>query len=412
MAYNIKLSNGDALVTIADGTADVNYTSLALVGKNFAGYGQLMNENLVSLLENFSNSAPPVNPLVGQLWFDAENRQMKVYTSSGSWKTISAATASRAAPPNPAIGDQWFDTFHEQMFIWAGAPSNWKLIGPQFTLQQGITGAVPDTITDTTGISHVVIKFYVNDVVTGIWSKDAAYTPDTQTAVAGFTGDILPGLTLADLNPVAQMVNGTAHDALGLRNINGVYHPESSYVRNDTVALQTIVGPLELGSDLTTLGDSLYNIGSSTHKFNSIYATTFHGTATSALYADVAERFAADEYYSPGTVVALGGVNEITRVADELSDDVFGVISTAPAYLMNAGAGSNETHPPVAVSGRVPVQVIGRVKKGDRLVSAGNGLARTGSKSEITPWNVIGRALTSKSDSGVGTVEAIVKLSS
>lgn len=412
MAYNIKLSNGDALVTIADGTADVNYTSLALVGKNFAGYGQLMNENLVSLLENFSNSAPPVNPLVGQLWFDAENRQMKVYTSTGSWKTISAATASRAAPPNPAIGDQWFDTFHEQMFIWAGAPSNWKLIGPQFTLQQGITGAVPDTITDTTGISHVVIKFYVNDVVTGIWSKDSAFTPDTQTAVAGFTGDMLPGLTLADLNPVAQMVNGTAHDALGLMDINDVYHPESSYVRNDTVALQTIVGPIEFGSDITTLTDNLYNIGSSTHKFGSIYATTFHGTATSALYADVAERFSADEYYAPGTVVALGGVNEITRVADELSDDVFGVISTAPAYLMNAGAGSNETHPPVAVSGRVPVQVIGRVKKGDRLVSAGNGLARTGSKSEITPWNVIGRALTSKSDSGVGTVEAIVKLSS
>ena len=119
MAYNITLSNGDSLVTIADGTADVNYTSLALVGKNFAGYGQLLNENLVTLLENFSNSSPPVNPLVGQLWFDSENRQMKVYTPAGSWKTISAATAARAAPPNPAIGDQWFDTFHEQMFIWA-----------------------------------------------------------------------------------------------------------------------------------------------------------------------------------------------------------------------------------------------------------------------------------------------------
>ena len=412
MAYNITLSNGDSLVTIADGTADVNYTSLALVGKNFAGYGQLLNENLVTLLENFSNSSPPVNPLVGQLWFDSENRQMKVYTPAGSWKTISAATAARAAPPNPAIGDQWFDTFHEQMFIWAGLPSNWKLIGPQFTLQQGITGAVPATITDTTNISHVVIKFYVNDVVTGIWSKDPSYSPNAQTAVAGFPGNILPGLTLADLNPVFQLINGTAHDALGLQDINDMYHPESSYVRKDNVALQTIVGPIELGSSLTALTNNSYNIGSSSKKFASIYATTFHGTATSALYADVAERFAADDYYAPGTVVALGGAKEITRMADELSDDVFGVISTAPAYLMNSGAGSNETHPPVAVSGRVPVQVIGRIKKGDRLVSAGNGLARTGSKLEITPWNVIGRALTGKLDHGVGTVEAIVKLSS
>jgi len=411
MAYNITLSNGDSLVTIADGTADVNYTSLTLVGKNYAGYGQFMNENLVTLLENFSNSAPPVNPLIGQLWFDSENRQMKVYTATGTWKTISAATAARSAPPGPAIGDQWFDTFNKQLFIWSGAPHNWRLIGPQYTLQQGITGAIPDTLTDISGISHVVIKFYVNDVVAGIWSKDSEYQPNEETAVAGF-GNILPGLTLSDLAPVTQLFNGTAQDALGLRDINGDYHPESSYVRNDTTDLQTIMGPIEFGSDLTVTENNLYDIGSSGYKFASVYATTFHGTSTSALYADVAERFAADDYYAPGTVVALGGANEITRVAEELSDDVFGVISTAPAYLMNAGAGSNTTHPPVAVSGRVPVQVIGRIKKGDRLVSAGNGLARAASKAEITPWNVIGRALTSKTNSEIGTIEAIVKLSS
>jgi hypothetical protein len=411
MAYNITLSNGDSLVTIADGTADVNYTSLTLVGKNYAGYGQFMNENLVTLLENFSNSAPPVNPLIGQLWFDSENRQMKVYTASGTWKTISAATAARSAPPGPAIGDQWFDTFNKQLFIWSGAPHNWRLIGPQYTLQQGITGAIPDTLTDISGISHVVIKFYVNDVVTGIWSKDSEYQPNEETAVAGF-GNILPGLTLSNLAPVTQLFNGTAQDALGLRDINDDYHPESSYVRNDTTDLQTIMGPIEFGSDLTVTENNLYDIGSSSYKFAGVYATTFYGTSTSALYADVAERFAADDYYAPGTVVALGGANEITRVAEELSDDVFGVISTAPAYLMNAGAGSNTTHPPVAVSGRVPVQVVGRIKKGDRLVSAGNGLARAASKAEITPWNVIGRALTSKTTSEIGTVEAIVKLSS
>ena len=79
---------------------------------------------------------------------------------------------------------------------------------------------------------------------------------------------------------------------------------------------------------------------------------------------------------------------------------------------MNAGAGTDATHPPIAVSGRVPVAVIGKVKKGDRLVSAGNGMARAAKKQEITPWNVIGRALADKLDSDIGTVEAIVKLSS
>jgi hypothetical protein len=110
--------------------------------------------------------------------------------------------------------------------------------------------------------------------------------------------------------------------------------------------------------------------------------------------------------------VAIGGEKEVTAVVDELCDDVFGVISTQPAHLMNAAAGTNATHPPIAISGRVPVKVSGRVRKGDRLVSAGNGLARAAKKSEITSFNVIGRALTHKNTDDVGTVEAIVKLSS
>ena len=115
---------------------------------------------------------------------------------------------------------------------------------------------------------------------------------------------------------------------------------------------------------------------------------------------------------SPGTVVELGGINEITQVTADLSENVFGVISTNAAYLMNSRAGSNETHPPVAVQGRVPVRVIGRIRKGDRLVSAGNGLARAGARSEITTWNVIGRALENKLDDSEGIIEAVVKLNS
>jgi len=95
-----------------------------------------------------------------------------------------------------------------------------------------------------------------------------------------------------------------------------------------------------------------------------------------------------------------------------LSEDVFGVISTRAAYLMNGAAGSDETHPPVAVNGRVPVRVVGKIRKGDRLVSAGNGLARAGAKNELSPFNVIGRSLQDKLDNGEGTIEAIVKLNS
>jgi hypothetical protein len=122
----------------------------------------------------------------------------------------------------------------------------------------------------------------------------------------------------------------------------------------------------------------------------------------------LAERFAADEEYAPGTVVQLGGDKEITAVQYELSDDIFGVISDTAAYLMNAGAGSDKTHPPVAVSGRVKVKVTGIVKKGERLVSAGNGIARAAKAGEANAFNTIGRSLEEKTTTDTGTVEAIV----
>ena len=147
------------------------------------------------------------------------------------------------------------------------------------------------------------------------------------------------------------------------------------------------------------------NIGSSSSYFNRLFAT-----ATTALYADVAERFAADEELAPGTVVELGGMAEITRSKQDLSENVFGVISTNAAYLMNGGAGEDHTHPPVAMTGRVPVQVIGVVRKGDRLVSAGSGVARAAQPGEATAFNVIGRALVDKPTAGPGTIEAIVTI--
>ena len=151
--------------------------------------------------------------------------------------------------------------------------------------------------------------------------------------------------------------------------------------------------------------NAIGNIGSSSNYFNQVFAT-----ATTALYADVAERFAADEVLEPGTVVELGGVKEITRSVQDLSENVFGVISTRPAYTMNGGAGENDTHPPVAMTGRVPVKCVGTIRKGDRLVSAGDGVARAAQSGEATAFNVIGRSLENKHTAELGTIEAIVTI--
>ena len=138
------------------------------------------------------------------------------------------------------------------------------------------------------------------------------------------------------------------------------------------------------------------------------------GTATAAQYSDVAERFASNEVLAPGTVVALGGAEEICKVNEEGSDEVFGVVSSLDqaAFKMNGGAGNDDTHPYIAMTGRVDVKVIGTVSKGDRLISASvPGYAKAAIKSECTAFNVIGRSLTSKTTAGPGSVLAAVRTS-
>jgi hypothetical protein len=134
------------------------------------------------------------------------------------------------------------------------------------------------------------------------------------------------------------------------------------------------------------------------------------GSRLQSTYADLAERFEADAFYDAGTVVEMGGDKEVTAVQYELSEDVFGVVSTTAGYLMNAMAGDDDTHPAIAVGGRVQVKVIGKVKKGQRLVSAGNGMARAAQKGEATSFNVIGRSLEDKTTDEIGAVEAFVKI--
>jgi len=456
MAYTINLTNGTIFATIADGTINTS-SSMVLVGKNYAGYGEFLDENFIHLLENSADTAPPGAPLTGQLWWDANANVLKVYNGT-LFKVISSAAASSTAPISNVVGDLWYDTTNAQLKVYTG--TTFLLVGPQFTAGTGVTGAIVDTITDNTAVNHVVIKLFVQDSVVGIISKDATFTP--QVAISGFT-TVRPGITLSTLiGSQIPLFQGTATTAQGLLSGNVVFTP-SNFMRSDTntsttgtlsvlnnsglsvgdnsdfrvtvagtavsVNNQTSGGNFSIGVNVggtptpalsilgTTgvvgvlgisnlnAGNGVGNIGSASNYFNRLFAT-----ATTALYADVAERFASDQEYAPGTVVELGGTAEITCSTTDLSENVFGVISTQAAYLMNGGAGSDATHPPVAMTGRVPVRVIGSIRKGDRLVSAGNGLARAAQPGEATAFNTVGRALHDKLEDTLGTVEAIVTI--
>jgi hypothetical protein len=427
MAYTINLTDGTIFATIADGTINTA-SSMTLVGKNYAGYGEFLDENFIRLLENASNTTAPGAPLEGQLWWDSGNSLLKVYNGS-VFKTISAATASSTAPASNVVGDLWYDTVNAQLKVWTG--SAFLLVGPAFTAGTGTTGAIVDTIVDNTSTSHVVIKFFVEDSVIAIMSKDAAFTPQSAIPGWGSGQQVRPGMTMST-GSASYLFQGTATDAQLLDGIDstgflsstandttsgtlGILNDTGLAVGVDSDLRLSVTGTTTTIANQTSNGNIAFSVnigGTPTTVMNINGANgTISGNQINANYADVAERFEADVVdMLPGTVVELGGDKEITQVSAELSDKVFGVISTRAAYLMNSQAGTDATHPPVAMTGRVPVNTVGTVRKGDRLVSAGNGLARAAKSGEATAFNVIGRALADKTTAEQGTVEAIVTI--
>ena len=172
---------------------------------------------------------------------------------------------------------------------------------------------------------------------------------------------------------------------------------------NDTGDTVTITGRVDSSVSPTT--NDTYDLGASGRRWATVWGTTFDGVATSAQYADLAEIYKSDQEYEAGTVVKLGGSEEITQTTDHADTEVFGVISTDPAYLMNSEAEGL----PVALTGRVPVKVIGKIKKGERLISSDvAGVAWALGNDEYDARAVIGRSLEDKEDGDAGIIEAVI----
>ena len=167
-----------------------------------------------------------------------------------------------------------------------------------------------------------------------------------------------------------------------------------------TLTSLSVSGAVTLGGGLTNgQANGVGNIGSASTYFNTVFAK-----ATSAQYADLAEMYAADAEYAPGTVVCFGGEQEVTVCAQESDTRVAGVVSTNPSYIMNATL-EGEHVAAVALTGRVPTRVVGTVRKGDLMVSAGNGAAKADNNARNGA--VIGKAL-ENFDGAEGVIEVVV----
>jgi len=307
MAYDVTKTNLERLTLIPDRQLDATSTSLKLLGKNFPSYGEVMAENLVALLEHFSNTTAPAHPIIGQLWFKTTENILYVNTN--------------------------------------GQDNGWYPIGGQNVIGGPSTGFETSQIKDTLGQMHSAIKFRVDGQIVAIISSDAGtYIPHATSGLQGTFPTIGAGFNMNDGDPTS---------------------------------------------------------GSNYGNFK------IRGRAMEAEFADMAEIYVADDMLVPGNIVKLGGSKEITKTTQEFDDQVFGIISTAPGFLLNSKMKMAEYAYPVALKGRVPCVVKGPVKKGQRIVASdipGVGMATD----TFDAAAIIGRAIGEKHDDTVGAVEVAV----
>lgn len=242
MAYTINKTDGTILATVADGQVDTLSSDLTLIGKNYSGFGESINENFIKLLENFSSSSSPPHPIRGQIWFDVSELKLKVYNGTG-FVPVSSATISSTQPSSLGVGDLWYNDVDKQLYFFDGAST--ILLGPDYSVSQGLSGLRVTNVLDTLNQNRVVSLLYTNGVLLGIFSKDT-FTP--KLPIEGFSGSIIPGFNQGTLAGFKFNVTSTNSESLGGQLA-------SSYVRNDTSNI--INGQIIISSNLgLIIGDA------------------------------------------------------------------------------------------------------------------------------------------------------------
>jgi len=492
MPYEINRYNGSRIATIADGTID-STTSLKLIGKNYAGYGEAQNENFLHLLENFSNPTAPNAPVSGQLWYNSTTKRLSYYDGTSKWKSASGSEASSSEPLGLTTGDLWYKTSTKQLYVHNGV--DFTLVGPDVVENFGATQFRSRNVLDNSDALRPIIECIIDDETIYIVSKSEFTIKAGQVVSGGFTL-IKQGLTLVNtpstgITSSGHRYWGTASNSLKLNGYSSsdfilstsavftslvrfsdlgytvgndndlavyidtdgttpvIKNANSSTIRFQTTssgtkyALEIVGRDLLPGYDTTNAPTTgVNNIGSTTRKFNVVYANSvegnasgantllvnttyrsaatiatantivardsngdvyagvFNGVATSARYADLAEKYLADDDYETGTVLVVGGTAEVTK--SSLGQRAVGVVSSNPAYIMNSDL---ENGTLVALKGRVPVKVLGPIQKGDKLIASNDGNAI---KSIINTSDVFAIALETSDNHGIKLIEAII----
>ena len=493
MAYSIDRYNNTLLTTVEDGTVDQT-TDLKFIGKNYAGYGEIQNENFLFLLENFSGANEPARPLSGQVWFDSGSSKLKFFDGT-KWRTTGGAEIGATEPTGLATGDFWWDSANDQLYVFNGI--SFILIGPQ-NAGEGVTQMQSREVVDAQGGTKSIITATIEDEIIFIISPHEFDLNSSETVVKGQGYDRLrKGITLKNTKTATGGITstdhyfwGTASNALKLGGIDasnfiqtsdgniqftqGLELPDAGLLVGDSNDLhikiddngydgviQNVTNNSSIKFKVTTSGgtlthvatindstvvpaaDNTFSLGSASLGWSNVYAANFtgeastatalrvgsefrtssvsasnntvavrdatgniaanlfQGTATTARYADLAEKYSTAEELAPGTVVCVGsGEAEVEPVNSGCI--AIGVVSTDPALMMNSEADGQY----IGLKGRLPVRVVGSVIKGDAVYVNNNGCAGTA----INGGSLVGIALEGSSDEGEKLIECVLKV--
>ena len=325
MAYTVNKTNSSASpnqYTVQDGVVN-SQTDLSLIGKGYAGYGELIAENFLHLLENFSNTSAPSKPITGQLWWNSSSGKLQVYNGT-SWQTAGGSAPYQSiAPTGLAQGDLWIDSDTGQLYFYNGSSS--ILVGPPnaTATQSGFTF---DTILDSTDANQNITNIYNDGSRIAIISEDE-FTP--KTAITGFA-TIKKGITLStDIS--GNKFQGTASDADALGGVSAANYLRSN--ANDTTSGTITVandGGIIVGtdSDLTISVDAGGAIiSNSTQDTDITFKVNDGGATTTVMTINGTESRVGIGTVSPSTKLQVVGTVTATAFTGALTGAVTGDVT-------------------------------------------------------------------------------------